>query len=155
MVEVNPHFVEVVFKVGEEEYTEHVTSAKFVKTDQNEVTFRDVGGKVHKRVGKPGRALQINLVQDWTTTGLARMFWESEGEQAEVAYETTEGAFSATINIVSPDPGGDSGTFAQDSLALPVDGDVTFTPGTAPAGLMATTSDESTDSTKATAKAKA
>lgn len=135
MSTAHPHFVEVNFKVGEEVYTEHVTSVKFVKTDQPTAEYRDIGGKVHKRVGKASRACQINLVQDWTATGLALMFWNQEGATAEVSYDTEEGAFSATIVIVAPDPGGDGGTFAQDSLSLPVDGEVAFTPKDAgPAG---------------------
>ncbi len=136
MTAAHPHFVEVDFKVGEDTYTEHVTSVKFVKTDQPVAEFRDIGGKVHKRLGKASRACQINLVQDWTATGLARMFWEHEGEIANVSYVTDEGVFSADVSLVSPDPGGDGGTFAQDSLALPVDGEVDFTPTepTTPAG---------------------
>lgn len=131
-IPVNPHFVEIKFKVGTDEYTEHVTSAKFIKTDQPEASFRDVGGKTHKRVGKAARALQINLVQDWSATGLARMFWEDEGQQAQVTYEDETGSFAATVNIIAPDPGGEGGTFAQDSLTLPVDGVVSFTPTTTP-----------------------
>ena len=127
-VPVNAHFVEVKFTVGTTEYTEHVTSAKFVKTDQPEASFRDLGGVTHKRVGKPARALQLNLIQDWTATGLARMFWENEGDVVAVSYEDTTGSFAANVVIVSPDPGGESGTFAQDTLTLPVDGLVTFTP---------------------------
>ena len=128
MSAIAPHFVEVTFKVGTESYSEHVTSAKFIKTEEAVASFRDIGGKVHRRVGKPGRALQINLVQDWTSTGLARMLWNDEGDIAAVSYETTEGKFAANVVLISPDPGGEGGTFAQDQLSLPVDGAVTFTP---------------------------
>ena len=130
MVEINPHFVEINFKVGAETYTEHVTSAKFIKTDEAAASFRDVGGKMHKRQGKPGRALQVNLVQDWTATGLARMFWTNEGDIVEVSYVADEGTFSADVVLIAPDPGGEGGQFAMDQLTLPVDGSVTFTPGT-------------------------
>lgn len=121
-VPVNLHFIEATFSVGASVYTEHITGCEFVPTAAS-VEVLDLGGKTHKRTGKASWVANLDLIQDWTTTGLAAFMFEHEGELADISYTGGDGAqWDAKVILKAPNIGGKSGTIGASALSLDVDG---------------------------------
>jgi hypothetical protein len=110
-----------------------VHTVEVVTTPGDEVNYQTLcPDGSFSEVGRSSYALHIVAAQDWGPTGLARVLWEQEGEQAEFRYQahgadvaTTDApsdtvpGMMGTIRLIAPTYGGEADTFAEIDVTLP------------------------------------
>lgn len=113
------------------EYKSQLTKAELVPDTTVEQLKTLDPAVVHSDVDTASWTFAIAGVQDWTvTTGLAEFLHANHGKTAEVVLQPRPGTGqrTATFTVIcmSPNFGGEQGSWALMELELPVDGTVTF-----------------------------
>lgn len=117
-VPANLRLITAAVTIDGSTYTEHIQDYNFAPTPvTSEVT--DVGGVVHKFAGEAGYVLNLNVFQDFTTTGLARVAFDNEGDTADVTIVDGPVTWDTTVTWVAPTIGGATKAVGVTPLALP------------------------------------
>jgi hypothetical protein len=112
-------------KIGANNYELHVQSVKFGRTAPRPVTWQGGTPEAQYSDSTPStdHVANIKLAHDYQTADSAYNFFRAnEGLEAVLEYKPdADGAYTetATITIVSPDPGGEYGVFHESTIACP------------------------------------
>ena len=112
------------------DYAEELSRAELVPDTQVE-QLKLLKGNTVSDVDNPSWTFAISGIQDWTVTqGLCDFLNANHGEKVEVTFQPRMGSGqrTATFNVIamSPNFGGEQGSWATFELELPVDGEIVW-----------------------------
>lgn len=111
--------IKATFKVGTDEYTEHLTSWEFSPNTPIQ-SLTDISGKVHKIApDESDWTLNLGLTQDFSATGLALFMFQNQGVSAAVTIVDGPATWASTVTFVPPSIGGAGATIGASTVALP------------------------------------
>jgi len=114
-----------------DDFRKHASGVTFTPTSSQQ-TWTGLGLNTHTDAAIPTWMLQIDYVQDWTSTNsLSRYLFEHEGETVPVEVTPTSGvgpSFTANVSIVPGAIGGQVNSFATTSVQLGSDKPVLVPP---------------------------
>jgi hypothetical protein len=118
VINANLRLTTATIKVGADDYTAHIQDFQYVPSAvTSEVT--DVSGKVTKFAGAAGWDLNLNVFQDFTSTGLARKMLTDEGNTAVMVIVDGPTTYTSTVTLVAPAIGGATKQQNVSSVTLP------------------------------------
>lgn len=100
------------------DYTEEIQDFSYDPTSAV-VEFTDVSGKVHKFAGEAGYNLTLNVAQDFTASGFARMCFDDEGEKVDITIVDGPTTWKSEITLVAPKIGGATKQVGISSIVFP------------------------------------
>lgn len=117
-IPANLRLITASVTIGTDSYTSHIQDYNYVPASTTtEVT--DIGGTVHKFAGESGWTLNLNVFQDFTDTGLARLMFDMEGEKVDITVVDGPVTWTSEITLVAPQIGGATKAVGVSALALP------------------------------------
>lgn len=118
MSAANLRLVTATITVEGEDYTTHIQDFSYDPTAVA-VEVTDVSGTVHKFAGESGWNLTLNVFQDFTATGFARMCFDDEGQKVDVVIKDGPTTYTSEITLVAPKIGGATKAVAVSTLVFP------------------------------------
>jgi hypothetical protein len=116
---------------GTDDFRKHLSGVTFTPSS-SQTTWSGLGLNTHTDSSIPTWTVQLDYVQDWTsTTSLSAYLFEHEGETVPFEFTPTDGvgpSFTANISIVSGAIGGQVNAFATTSVTLGSDKPVRVPP---------------------------
>lgn len=111
--------IKATFKVGTDEYTEHLTSWEF-SPNTPILSVTDISGKVSKIApSESDWTLNLGLIQDYTSSGLAKYMYANAGTTAAVSIVDGPATWTSTVTLIPPSIGGAGATIGASTVALP------------------------------------
>lgn len=111
--------ITATISVGADDYSAHIQDFAIIPTPVvNEVT--DVTGKVTRLAGASGWSVQLNVFQDFGTTGLARKMFTDEGTNVVLKIVDGPTTWTQTVSLVAPQIGGATKAVGVSTVTLPV-----------------------------------
>ena len=117
-VAANKRLTVASFQFDTDTYTEHVLSYAFVPTTAT-ASYTDVGGTTHHLGGESSFELQLELLQDYSATGLAREVFDNEGDEVTVSIIDGPTTWTATITLVAGQIGSAGKTIPTTQVSFP------------------------------------
>lgn len=117
-VSANLRLITASVEIDGDTYNAHIQDYNFTPAaTTSEVT--DISGVVHKFAGESGWTCNLNVFQDFSTTGLARKMLDDEGETVTLKITDGPTTWTADVTFVAPTIGGPTKSVGVSSLALP------------------------------------
>lgn len=117
-VPANKRVTSATFQFGTDTYTEHVTSYQYVPTNAVS-SYVDISGKTHNVAGESDYVLNLDLVQDYSATGLARKVFAQEGTEVVVVVKDGPTTWTSTIVAVAGAIGSAGKALPTTSVSFP------------------------------------
>ncbi len=118
MAIANLRLISATITVDGEDYTTHIQDYSYDPTS-SPVEVTDVSGTVHKFAGESGWNLTLNVFQDFTASGFARMCFDDEGEKVTITVKDGPTTWTSEITLVAPKIGGATKTVGTSTLVFP------------------------------------
>ena len=104
-----------------DDFRKHLSGVTFTPSSSQQ-TWSGLGLNTHTDSSIPTWTVQLDYVQDWTSTAsLSRYLFENEGQTVPFTFTPTDGvgpSFTANISIISGAIGGQVNAFATTSVTL-------------------------------------
>lgn len=117
-IPANARLVSATFQFGGDTYTEHVLSYQFAPTNTT-ANYVDVSGTTHHVAGDSDWALNLDLLQDYSATGLARYAFDHEGDDITVTIVDGPTTWTAVLVIVAGAIGAAGKTLPTTQVSFP------------------------------------
>lgn len=119
-VPANIRKISATFTLGADTYTAHIQNYQWNNATDVE-TVTDISGLQTRVAGTSSHDLTLILFQDWTATGLARLFFDESGEESgTVVIVDGPTTFTAEVEYVMPNAiGGAGNTVGTTTVVLP------------------------------------
>lgn len=121
---VNKTFIQSAkLDIGADTYTNAFKDPAIVPTTV-EVAVVDASGATSYIMGPTTYRFTAGMFQDWTATGLAKKWMDTQGNQATIKYTLpgTQGVFTITVLVKPVQIGGPTNAAAEGAIDLPVIG---------------------------------
>jgi hypothetical protein len=113
--------VELILEAAGDDFRKHVSGVTFTPSSSQQ-TWTGLGLNTHTDSGIPTWVLQLDYVQDWTSTdSLALFLYEHEGDTIPATFRPISGtgpSFTANVTIIPGAIGGQVGAYAATSVTL-------------------------------------
>jgi hypothetical protein len=123
VVNNNAFITTATFDIGTDTHTSAIQSFQIVPTTPT-ASAVDLSGASRAFAGKSTFVLNLTMFQDWTATGLAKLFFTGEGTTAVIKIKLpgTQGVWTLNAILVAPPIGGDTNALATAQVSLPIVG---------------------------------
>lgn len=111
----------VTLDIGTDTYTSAFRDAAIVPTTV-EVPVVDASGATAYVVGPTTYRFTAQMFQDWTSTGLAKKWTDTQGSQVTIKYKLpgVQGVFTIAVLVKPVQIGGATNSLAEGAIDLPV-----------------------------------